>query len=766
MNNYLAPGIYSKTLPQQPAPRTRLTSVTGFVGLASRGPINIPQRLESWGEFATVFGDISVDFDLAPSVRGFFANGGQRCYVTRVADLQNAATRPLSARWQLLNSNDDSIIEMTASNEGSWANPLQYELTIARELTPITTLSNAVNTPTDELTVESTRDLYANCSLRLVDHESGLNSGLLRVVDVLSETRVRLTAPISGPFSAQHTSVLARGLDLVISAWPRSESFTDLSLNPDHARYLPTVVNAPADSTSYIANSEAGFSILTAFIEIPPDEIAPSAWLHPLRGIQTFSSETLAYMPSEVVLPEQLAHRIEYAGGQLTFFGRMSESHRGLLLSLSEDSAYQGAIWNLFDNSLQTSEPLTGLPPGYTFPPEISSRISHSSGQLQFDGVMTVDQRDLLVASTADPGFQAAIANLFIKSQGVLVSLREGRDMLADLEVGYYTGYDAVGYFPHANPDVDGYQGLASFESVEEISLVAIPDLHRALSQDDVIETFVSGQRQLLMHCTKMADRFAILDPPDLSDAGGDEVEFILEQYIDRIASSPDSLNGALYCPWLGLDSDFRGNTGSATGSKEEEIRHLPPSGFVAGIFARTDALEGVHRSPANEIIENVISVQFEIDQAALGRLNSRSVNCIRPFIGRGIRIWGARSLSANNLWRYISVRRTMLTIKNEIAYALSWATFEPNDTALRRKIYSALSGYLDGLYRANVLAGQSPEQAYFVKCDAELNPPESIELGQVVAQIGFAPLNPAEFIVATIKRTAGSIAVSTPGGE
>ena len=105
-----------------------------------------------------------------------------------------------------------------------------------------------------------------------------------------------------------------------------------------------------------------------------------------------------------------------------------------------------------------------------------------------------------------------------------------------------------------------------------------------------------------------------------------------------------------------------------------------------------------------------------------------------------------------------------MLTIKKEISFALSWATFEPNDTELRRKIFSTLNGYLDGLYRANVLAGRSPEQAYFVKCDAELNPPENVDLGQIVAQIGFAPLNPAEFIVVTIKRTPGSIAISARG--
>ena len=759
MNNYLVPGVYTK-MQQQLAPQPRLTSVTGFVGLAPRGPVNAPQRLESWGEFVTVFGDIDAASDLAPSVRGFFSNGGQRCYVTRVANLRNAATRPLAARWQILNSNNVSIIELAALNEGGWANHLQFELTMSKELTPITQLSNAVVAPTDVLTVESTRDLFANCPLRLIDHESGQGSGLLRVAEVLSETRVRLTAPLSDSFSAQNTSVLARGLDLVITDSLRNESFTNLSLNPDHNRYLPAVVNAAPDNPSYIANSASEFSILVAF-----DEITEFARLHPLRGIQTFSAVSLAYLPSEIIFPEQLAHRIQYTGGQLTFFGHMTELHRDLLLSLSEDSAYQSAIQHLFDQSLRTSEPLAALPPAYTFPPEIGSRVSHSGGHLHFYGVMTKDQRNLLTSSSSDPGFQAAIVSLFTKSQDVFIPLLEGRDMLADLEVGYYTGYDDAGYFPHANPDVDGYQGLASFESIEEISLVAIPDLHRALSRSTEIETFVSGQRQLLMHCSKMADRFAILDPPDLADAAVDQVEFILGQYVDRIASSPDSLNGAVYCPWLGLEKDFSGDP-EPTGSRltEKEIRYVPPSGFVAGIFARTDALEGVHRSPANEIIENVVSVQYEIAQAALGRLNSRSVNCIRPFIGRGIRIWGARTLSADPIWRYISVRRTMLTIKKEISHALSWATFEPNDSELRRKIYSALSGYLDGLYRANVLAGRSPEQAYFVKCDTELNPPETLEMGQVVAQIGFAPLNPAEFIVATIKRTTGSIAISTPG--
>ncbi len=761
MISHLAPGVYTR-LQQQTVPRPRLTSVTGFVGLAPRGPINSPQPLKNWGEFVTVFGDIEPGFDLAPSVRGFFSNGGQRCYVTRVADLEDVAVRPLAAHWQLLNDNHDPVIRMTAANPGSWANQLRFELTIAQEMTPITTLGAAATAPTDMLTVASTRDLFPECSIRLVDRDSGQGSATLRVAQVISETLVRLSAPLPDSFTAENTSVLARGLELAIDDSSRTESFTNLSLNPAHPRYLPAIVNAAADESSYIANSESGASILVAFEVL---EVASSAWRRPLRGIQTYASAALSNLPSEVIWPEALAHRIEFVPGTLSLFGLMSEPHRDVLLSLSEDSAYRDAIRNLFDRSLRSSEPLSTLPPAYTFPAELGGRISFGGASLQFDGVMTGDQRDLLLASSAEPAFQAAINSLYVTAQDVFVPLRAGRDLLADLQPGYYTGYRDAGYFPHANPDVDGYQGLATFEAVEEISLVAIPDLHRARAREAAFESFIAAQRQLLLHCTRMGDRFAILDPPDLSGAATGNVESILEGYVDRLALSPDSPNGALYCPWLGLESDFSGQPAPVGGGPGGgNVRYLPPSGFVAGVFARTDALEGVHRSPANEILDNIVNVQFEFDQAAIGRLNSRSINCIRPFIGRGIRIWGARSLSGESLWRYVSVRRTMLTIKKEIAHALSWAPFETNDSELRRKIYSALSGYLDGLYRANVLAGRSPEEAYFVKCDAELNPPENLALGRVVAQIGFAPLNPAEFIVATIERTAGSIEFSAPG--
>src|SRR5262249_36984638 len=149
----------------------------------------------------------------------------------------------------------------------------------------------------------------------------------------------------------------------------------------------------------------------------------------------------------------------------------------------------------------------------------------------------------------------------------------------------------------------------------------------------------------------------------------------------------------------------------------------VPPSGHMAGVWARNDGTRGVHKAPANEVVRGAVSLQTNVTQGEQALLNPNGVNVIRAFSGRGIRIWGARTQSSDPAWRYINVRRLFNYIEESIYRGTQWVVFEPNDLDLWKRIDRTISSFLLGVWRDGALFGATPEQAYYVKCDAETNP-------------------------------------------
>jgi phage tail sheath protein FI len=192
-----------------------------------------------------------------------------------------------------------------------------------------------------------------------------------------------------------------------------------------------------------------------------------------------------------------------------------------------------------------------------------------------------------------------------------------------------------------------------------------------------------------------------------------------------------DSKYGAMYYPWI--------KVAGAT---------VPPSGFVAGVYARVDGERGVHKAPANEVIRGVIGLESNVSRNEQDFLNPIGVNCIRSFPGRGIRIWGARTLSSDGQWRYINVRRLFSNVEESILQGTQWIVFEPNDQVLWRQIRRDVGAYLNVVWRSGALFGVTPEEAFYVKCDAETNPKELRDLGYCIVEVGMAPVKPAEFVV------------------
>jgi len=284
--------------------------------------------------------------------------------------------------------------------------------------------------------------------------------------------------------------------------------------------------------------------------------------------------------------------------------------------------------------------------------------------------------------------------------------------------------------------DVAKRRGIGGLAAVDEITMIAIPDLW-AISQNGNGKVVKDLQGKLIAHCENAGDRMAILDAP-----AGLLPQDVLDWRLND--AGYDSKFATLYWPWIEVMNPL-----------DNRPLTIPPSGHVAGVWCRTDATRGVHKAPANEVTLGANSVAFQITQAEQGSLNKAGINCIRSFSGRGIRIWGARTLSSDPEWRYINVRRLFNYVSESIMQGTQWSVFEPNDQKLWIQLRIAASSFLTRTWRDGALFGSSPEQAFFVKCDEETNPPDVIEAGQVVCEIGIAPVKPAEFVIFRLSQYA-----------
>jgi phage tail sheath protein FI len=296
-----------------------------------------------------------------------------------------------------------------------------------------------------------------------------------------------------------------------------------------------------------------------------------------------------------------------------------------------------------------------------------------------------------------------------------------------NLDAGDYVG-DAA--------DRTGFSGL---EAVDEVTMVAVPDLVAAFEQGAIdLEAMTAVQLGMIAHCELMGDRVAILDtPPNLNAQQVKDWRVNTTGYDSKFATA--------YWPWVKVFDPASGTN-----------RFVPPSGHMAGIWARSDDTRGVHKAPANEVVRGAITLQTQITRAEHDLLNPIGLNCVRTFPGRGVRVWGARTLSSDPSWRYLNVRRLFNYLEESILLGTQWVVFEPNDDQLWARIRRTISAFLINEWRKGALFGTTADEAFFVKCDRETNPAEGIDAGQVICQIGVAPVKPAEFVIFQLSQFSG----------
>ncbi|MBN1136781.1 MAG: phage tail sheath family protein [Anaerolineae bacterium] len=287
--------------------------------------------------------------------------------------------------------------------------------------------------------------------------------------------------------------------------------------------------------------------------------------------------------------------------------------------------------------------------------------------------------------------------------------------------------------------DVIARSGVEGLEALDDVTMLVVPDLMSVPPGEKLdLDMVKAVQTGMIAHCERLADRVAVLDPPP--NATPQEIK----EWRMNIAGY-DSSYAALYWPWIQVDDPI-----------QNRPILVPPSGHVAGIWARNDNTRGVHKAPANEVVLGATGLAYNCTKGEQDTLNPNGVNCIRAFPGRGIRVWGARTLSSNPSWRYINVRRLFNFVEKSIENGTQWVVFEPNDPFLWFRVQRDVTSFLTTVWSDGALFGSAPASAFYVKCDAELNPPESRDMGRLIIEIGMCPVKPAEFVIFRISQWAG----------
>lgn len=640
-----APGVYYQTVDAGSPPATPLrTDIAAFVGIAERGPVDVPVPVESWQQFVSWFGGCVGTGYLAYAVRGFLENGGRRCWVVRVAS-DDPLTGAVCAT-AVLEDATHPVWRIRASSPGRWGDQLS--------------------------------------------------------VDVREVNRTQVYSTASDPDGR----------------WTEVPSVSGLS------------------RATLVRVSQPGAAAALLRVVSAVDPIASRVhWTHPEPGAGLpYDAPLVGFDPDRPVLLETVEHR-------------MLVSERGRLL--------------------RVHEALSVVPEHDRYGPRVLAPLRTAASATSPEPVV-LEALD----PAPHPAALAAVTGL---------RLAGGRDGLASLVVRDFVG-EAFSFDDSDEARAFKRRGLRAVEEIDEVGLLAVPDIHiHPLDLNPLappppcvpdpcldepapdlapvadlpaelppvfgLQDVYRVQAEMVLQCELTRDRFALLDPP--YDVALDALSGI-RGVLDWRARF-DTAYAALSYPWLKV-SDPLGGPGA--------LRLVPATGHVAGIVAATDLEHGVHRAPANRPVRWAVGPSVLVSEERHAVLNRAGVNVARTVGGRGLRLLGARTMSADPDWQFVNVRRLMSMIEEALGIALQWAVFEPNGFLTRARATMTVTFFLDALQEAGMLAGATAEESFFVRCDLDNNPPEQREVGQLLIEVGVAPSQPFEFVVLRVGRVHDSIEV------
>ena len=339
----------------------------------------------------------------------------------------------------------------------------------------------------------------------------------------------------------------------------------------------------------------------------------------------------------------------------------------------------------------------------------------------------------------------ARLHKILGRSTGFSILETLGDDQLADTDrqiiVSLSGGSDGrrptAARYEGEDDDPKNKTGLKALEDISDVSIVAAPGYSGRNDSDSNFEDKTLQVSQLLIaHAERMRYRIAVLDSID----GHDLTE------VREFRAKMDSSHAAFYYPWVRVIDPIT-----------EDETNLPPAGFVAGLYADNDILYGVHKAPANMVVQDAIGFELMLNKAQQDVLNPEGINCFRFFEGRGYRLWGARTASSDPEWKYVNLRRYFAYLEHSIDKGTQWVVFENNSDLLWANVRTTVEDFLFNEWKSNHLMGEKPEQAYFVRCDRSTMTQNDFDNGRLICLIGVAPVRPAEFVIFRIGQWVGS---------
>lgn len=805
MPEYLAPGVYvEETSFRSKSIEGVSTSTTAFVGLARKGPVTdheekseTPEILTSYVDFERVFGGFedvqvggaAVPNYLAHAVNAFFGNGGSRLYVARVAspDAVRAASplfaggqAQIRARFPGRAGNGRILLSLGFApiQKGTWNNlpagtvvrvgggtsPLPARLrgkllkrfavedgatltlTINGVAAPAVTFAGKraslpavaaaqVNiAPGDVLTVEvngepQTVSLTPDPARSIKDIFTEINGALRGVSVALDEGTSTLTIETDTAGTASSLRVTAAPAGLGFGALPAvatsapdpvTNNVKDLrAIDLDDLKALlkplvaPDLPNQPTLQISARVAPDGTRALDLATVKTGATP-APGASL-------TAAGTALAGLGLDVA-PDAAAD-----GSQMTFFVKAAgqawddawtgDGIKRFAVSLAITAVDADGHARLYDDlGLDSSH---GRFAGKVLPEKPARKAEHLENLFHLHTNGAVDGKtwaEELVQKTAPFSEIAGVPDSDERIERELPAFGASAPAL--------TGTDGT-----AATAADYRKAFAVLERLDDVSIVAAPGYSADAAQADAIEV------ELLKHAEKRRSyRVAVLDARQGQSIGE----------VRETKARIDSKYAALYYPWVVVSNPLW-RPGDASVRREIEV---PPSGFVAGIYARNDVERGVYKAPANEVVRGALRFETDVNFAQQEVLNPLGVNCLRFFPGRGYRVWGGRTASSDPEWKYISVRRYFNYLERSIDIGTQWAVFEPNGERLWANVRETIASFLYNEWRSGALLGAEAKEAFFVRCDRSTMDQNDLDNGRLVCLIGVAVVKPAEFVI------------------
>ncbi|MFJ8691730.1 phage tail sheath family protein [Streptomyces roseolilacinus] len=746
MAEYLSPGVYIEEIDAGPRPIAGVsTSTAGMVGVTARGPYTgKPKLVTNFLEFQNTFGGFLPEpeasvrdawandpseggrwwlFPLA--VKGFFDNGGRRLYVKRVV---GGGARAASG------SLGQGLVSQITTDAARGAARLQLGHLVGFTGTGQQVQvfrgddQQAVHTATVSGYDMATRRITLDQPLPAEVRAS--RGDYVQVGQRGDEQTLRFSAVSPGTWGG---GVQVRVRPMVGAALP-------VLPEPQEGGLFVTrlVADAPEDS---------GTVEVAAVTGLDPDGLPADTWVQ--IGPDRFGVQVGRPADGKVTLtlPAGTTHAGWDAGLTVRRVRRGNTAAGRTLRIGGASRLYEGAVVQLDDGTALTAvnvEAVTGDAvtldrdvPGTFFETdrihlieaEVSTRftdpggaaVTETFGNLRFSGdtpanlATALESRSRLVRAAALPGLSTDPARFPVPATGSWLTLADGDDAYGSLSAADFVGTDGGS---------GRRTGIVALEDIDEIAVCAVPGMWSG-----------TVESSLVTHCELLKDRFAILDPQDGLDIEG----------VQAFRESFDTKYAALYHPWL--------VTRDPSVNRDVEV---PPSGHMAGVYARVDVERGVHKAPANVVVRGIRQTDGfaqDITRRHQDLLNPKGVNALRFFPGLGHRVWGARTLSSDSSWKYVNVRRLFLFLEESIDEGTQWAVFEPNDESLWALVRQTVANFLTTVWRSGALAGTTADEAFFVACDRTTMTEDDLANGRLICVVGVAPVFPAEFVVFRIQQ-------------